>query len=362
MLTSIDYSENDQTPAAWHVGPLLFGPINLIVGRNATGKTRVLNVVREFAQLLQGQSPTEPATRWEARFSGETESVYQVALKDGTVTSESYRLGDRELLRRSADGSGSIHAEQLQQSMDIGIPQELLAAVARRDFRQHPFLEPLHQWARSVHHFSFSSTPRPGKFATGSPSAPEPQPESGLAQTFRAGLRQFGADFEKEVLAESGKLCSCVEAIDVREEQGSERLFVKETRLRTATSETAMSQGMLRCLNLTVHLQLLGKLHPGACVLIDDVGEGLDFDRSSNVVDWLLAKAREFQFQLIFSTNDRIVMNKVPLEHWTILKQEAAETHVYNYANSKRLFDDFRFTGLNNFDFFSMDFAEADDE
>jgi hypothetical protein len=31
---------------------------------------------------------------------------------------------------------------------------------------------------------------------------------------------------------------------------------------------------------------------------------------------------------------------------------------VYNYANSRALFDEFKFTGLNNFDFLATDFVE----
>ena len=49
-------------------------------------------------------------------------------------------------------------------------------------------------------------------------------------------------------------------------------------------------------------------------------------------------------------------MNEVPLESWTILQRLPGKTTVYNYRNSKRIFDEFRFTGLNNFDFFATDF------
>jgi hypothetical protein len=50
-------------------------------------------------------------------------------------------------------------------------------------------------------------------------------------------------------------------------------------------------------------------------------------------------------------------MNRVPLEEWVVLQRKG--THIYskNNDNSKKLFEDFKFTGLSNFSFFEMDFA-----
>jgi hypothetical protein len=44
------------------------------------------------------------------------------------------------------------------------------------------------------------------------------------------------------------------------------------------------------------------------------------------------------------------------LEAWTILQRSPGRTNVYNYQNSKVFFDEFKYTGLNNFDFFATDF------
>jgi hypothetical protein len=49
-------------------------------------------------------------------------------------------------------------------------------------------------------------------------------------------------------------------------------------------------------------------------------------------------------------------MNKVPLETWTLIRRKAGIAEVSNYANSKKMFDEFKFTGLNNFDFFATNF------
>ena len=56
------------------------------------------------------------------------------------------------------------------------------------------------------------------------------------------------------------------------------------------------------------------------------------------------------------ATNDRFVMNRVPLEYWSVIRRLPNMSKIYNYQNSKELFDNFEFTGLSNFDFFSSDY------
>jgi hypothetical protein len=53
------------------------------------------------------------------------------------------------------------------------------------------------------------------------------------------------------------------------------------------------------------------------------------------------------------TTNDRFIMNAVPLEYWLILSRDGGQVTSLNYRNSKEMFDDFESTGLSNFDLFS---------
>ena len=58
------------------------------------------------------------------------------------------------------------------------------------------------------------------------------------------------------------------------------------------------------------------------------------------------------------STNDRFVMNSVPLNEWCVLLREGHRIKVYNYQNSAAIFDRFKKTGLANFDLLATDFVE----
>ena len=58
------------------------------------------------------------------------------------------------------------------------------------------------------------------------------------------------------------------------------------------------------------------------------------------------------------ATNDRFVMNTVPLDAWTVLRRVGRKIRVYSYENSRMRFDEFKFTGMNNFDFFALNFLD----
>ncbi len=61
------------------------------------------------------------------------------------------------------------------------------------------------------------------------------------------------------------------------------------------------------------------------------------------------------------STNDRFVMNHVPLTEWSVLRRSGNRVVVHNHENSPEAFERFEFTGLSNFDFFATDFLDKEE-
>ena len=133
-------------------------------------------------------------------------------------------------------------------------------------------------------------------------------------------------------------------------------LYVQETDLPCKTYQNSMSSGMFRA--LSVILQISYSLLSGepSCILIDDIGEGLDFSRSSGLVNLMIDKVSNSNTQLIMTTNDRFIMNSVPIKNWIVLERSGGTVIQHNYRNSKKLFDEFEMTGLNNFDLFSINY------
>ncbi|NJO94621.1 MAG: ATP-binding protein [Hydrococcus sp. RM1_1_31] len=135
-----------------------------------------------------------------------------------------------------------------------------------------------------------------------------------------------------------------------------EYLYVKEHDLAEMTEQIYMSQGMFRALSLIIQINYLLLAGKPSCILIDDIGEGLDFERSSALIQLLIRKAETGIVQLIMTTNDRFIMNGVPLDYWSVIERKPGLAKLHNTSNSKQIFEDFKFTGLNNFDFFSTQF------
>jgi len=76
----------------------------------------------------------------------------------------------------------------------------------------------------------------------------------------------------------------------------------------------------------------------------------------------LISKAKTYDLQLIMTSNDRFVMNQVLLEYWSVLKRKGGIVKLFNSQNSPKQFNDFKYLGLNNFDFFASDLFEAEVE
>ena len=63
-LIKLTYSEYENEPRHWEVSDATFSNINLIVGKNASGKSRLISVISTLARLLSGQQqqiPFEPS-------------------------------------------------------------------------------------------------------------------------------------------------------------------------------------------------------------------------------------------------------------------------------------------------------------
>src|SRR6266540_2197679 len=161
-LTSLEYSEYKGLPDEWTAKPIIFGPINLIVGKNSSGKSRILNVTGALAALLAGKRQVLLSGWFKAHFVDERAKtpkrlLYEMRHEDSKIVSERFSIDDEVLLDRKRDGSGTIWAVQLKKAISFKAPDNSLVAVVRRDAIQHPFFERLHQWGSNLKHYLFGS-------------------------------------------------------------------------------------------------------------------------------------------------------------------------------------------------------------
>jgi AAA15 family ATPase/GTPase len=338
-----------------------FENINLIVGRNASGKTKFIRALRWISDLFDEGARVgvlrNKGNRFEVIFQNSKKLKYCLEF-DNTdlVTKEILYLDDEIKLDRE---KGKLYYEKLGQPLDFQIDNHILVS-SRRDNIQQPFFEILHNWGRNLSHYPFGENM--GRFASEKIDDFDSLDivhfkNVHLVKTFyHRGISEFPNRFEKLILNDMSQIDYNLSNVSLDTESKFLQLSVKEKDLSTPTNFSDMSQGMARAFSLIVQLNysLMAKIP--SCILIDDIGEGLDYDRSKKLIELIIEKAEGSDIQIFMTTNDRFVMNSVPLKYWSVIHREGNKSVFYNYQNSKQTFDDFAFTGLNNFDFFATDF------
>jgi len=137
---------------------------------------------------------------------------------------------------------------------------------------------------------------------------------------------------------------------------------VQENDLECEIEQPTMSQGMYRAFSMIIILNYILNQQKKCTIVIDDIGEGLDFERSSALTKLLIKKLEGTEIQMIMTSNDRFLINTVPLRYLNVLERKSHVVKSYNYHNSKKIFDDFKYTGLNNFDLLSSEMFRPNEE
>lgn len=379
-IKSLSYAQHERTPREWRIADCTFGNLNLIVGENASGKSRTLNVIRGLAHLVSGyRKLTFQSGDYDIVFNSSVDPYnYRLHCEDNKILAESLHVGGESLLERGVGGKGKIFAEKLEENgalMDFQTPETELACVARRDEIQHTFFQPLHDWGATLRHYHFGSNLGQASYLIHVEDSdlgpPDTRDENRVVHIFMRGREIYGSEFSERVLAGMAEIGYQIERISAEVSKQIEVaplgqhpywLSVKEQDLPGETSQMDMSQGMFRCLSLIIQLVYSLMANEATCVLVDDIGEGLDFERASALIKYVLASAEKSNIQLIMATNDRFVMNSVPLECWMIARRMRNCVNYLSVRNAPKVFQRFKETGLSNFDMFASRFYEGSEE
>ena len=128
-LHSFIYAEKQGSESAWRTELLSFGMLNLLVGKNATGKTRILDALCRAAELLAGGGPVpEEEAAWELELTDGEALRYELVSRAGVIRRERFVRGTTALLARDESGRGRIYAEGLRLEMEFQSPRHVLAA------------------------------------------------------------------------------------------------------------------------------------------------------------------------------------------------------------------------------------------
>ncbi|MDR3000895.1 MAG: ABC transporter ATP-binding protein [Fibromonadaceae bacterium] len=294
ILQKFDYFEFANEPKAWSLNGMVLGSVNLVVGKNATGKTKTLTKIARLGNILAGK-PLPESANYDVEFSDGVD-IYKCKLNIShrKIQSEEF-CGNKEKFVKWVEGL-IMHAFNSKQRQDV-----------------------IDLYTKG---------------------------EEELAENFKEQIINFMNEIGYELL-EIGT--------------DSSTIYVKEKNVDVAILLQQMSQGMFRALSLIIQMAYNTLKNLPTTIIIDDIGEGLDFARSTSMIKLLSRVASEGKCQLIMSTNDRFVMNNVPLKYWQVIQRTGGQCKAYNYHNKKEKYDEFEYTGLNNFDFLATDFINSEE-
>lgn len=349
--------------------PVIFQEINLIVGKNATGKSRTIDVLRQLSDLISGDIRLSEIMHNQSTYDllfneHGNEIAYYLEFEAGKVKHEKLSVnGVYKLVRNSQ--TGTMFYEKANEDLEFEMEEDKLA-VSRVDKIQQPFFEPLQNWGKNLNHYKFGSQLGKNALLRNLSSIQEDKDVSlknsdKVAEIFIKGQLKFGDDFTKKIILDMAEISYPIRSINV----DALKFYpypvygvgVQEEDIEEMTDQIEMSQGMFRAFSLLVQLNYSLLSKQSSCILIDDIGEGLDYERSKCLIDLIIEKVKGSSVQVIMTTNDRFVMNNIPLTYWSVIHRVPKKSLFYNFDNSREIFEEFKYTGLSNFDFLSTEFS-----
>jgi len=373
-LQSFTFRENAGQNIEWLIDNVSLGEINLVVGKNSSGKTRTLNALSDLVSMLRGKgtSASGPVS-YDLLFRNDKNVMrYELEYDLDTIKMERLYVGDEMVLERSEGGNGMVKYEGTPGSifLEFEIPHDQLAGFAKRDRLQHPFIEIIHAWAISLRRFDFSGDLGKTRYALKS-SFDAREMDWSITNNSLVPIinvaEQEHPEFREMILKDMQKVGYDLEDFGIvhfperfgNASQDRFTVYTTEKGLEKQVTQRDMSQGMFRAFSVLVQVNYYILSGHKGCVIIDDIGEGLDFTRAKQLVQVLIGKAKDSGIQLIMSTNDSFIMNAVDIENWAVIMREGHKISLFNYENSKEIFEEFKFTGLNNFDFYASEFFRS---
>jgi AAA15 family ATPase/GTPase len=368
-LKEFNYAEDLRTLGRnpWSIDGVVFQDQNLVVGMNSVGKTRLLNIIGNFARILAGKRQLSPGS-WDVKFEHDGTVIhYQLKVAiDKSITEEKLSVSGKSKLSRTKT-STTLYSEKTKQDEEIKPPADKLVMQSRADEIEYPYLENIANWAANTVRFSFAEVNATSlvNVMNVPDSTDELLSNTGL-QAAGLVLSDLGETEINNVLEDMKYIGYDLEGVSMSSnpELGLgidiKMLNVKPEGQDLPIAQVELSTGLVRALSLLIVVEYIRSKERGVqkLVLIDDLDEGLDYDRANRLSKLVFEKLDLPYVQLIAATNSRVLMNGVDIEKWNILSREKGKVKSVNYTNKKEAFDKFRLTGLSNFDLFSSDYLE----
>ncbi len=337
----------------WEIQNLKFGDVNLVVGKNAVGKTRTLSIIDLLYKMITQKRNLDWGAKWSIKFENYKKEIihyeFSTSQRYQGVTYEKILVNNEVVLKRFDRFSASIKSHISSNWDVINPPADKLTLHVRRDVKEYPFLENIVSWAE--HSYGF-------KFGNLSPYSHIHAQEYDLLTTIEdipALLSALEDNNKDEIIKDFNSLGYDIEDIQILKRR-SLIIYIKEKSITKKIPHYTLSQGMFRALSILIYIEYLIHRKKPLTIAIDDLCEGLDYNRATTLGQIIFNKCLDTNIQLIATSNDSFLMDVIDIKYWNVLFREGKTVTAINAQTHEQLFKQFKFTGLSNFDFFASDY------
>lgn len=344
ILKSFKYSRNN-----WSLDSLTIGKTNLMVGKNSTGKTRAIIALSSTLRIISQTKEIENDDSFAAKLVFEDngrEITLYLKITDRVIQNEILIIDGEEIIKRDAK-SAFFRGEVANP------PANSLLLHVRRDVNEFPEAENIIEWASRAIGRSFIET-----------DTPNDEQLCEIVESFSDEMRRHVVSMANAVgfpITEFNTFRSTLRSAlkkGAKVPDGLDKLqflVFLEKDVPTYLAYAELSEGMRRTILLLIFIEQFINSSSGAFLAIDDLGEGLDYTRATKVGRLLFDTCREHGIQLVAASNEEFMMNIVDIDCWNILVRHGQKVKSFTKDDAPELFEDFRFSGLDNFDFFTSD-------
>ncbi len=323
---------------------------NLIVGRNAIGKTRVINALHHIGQIILGKVDLQTHLSFTLEFNTKEGMalLYQLHWNESRLE-EKLWLGKQQLIERT-QSNAFIYNHLTQNKEEIFPPETKIILQSTRDLKKYPWIEKIQLFIQNSQGIRFGNiTPQTGAV------------EAGIIHTHAKiawMYQKLKPPMQEKVLMQMQKLQFAVNAISYNE--WTDTLMIEDKnqdQKRVQIPLFKLSQGMHRSLSTLILLAYLTQENKIQLLIVDDLGEGLDYMRATQLGKILIDTCNSHHVQFICTSNDYFLMDVFDLENLTVLADYTEQgLKIVNQTHYPELYERFTTCGLSNFDFFSSDF------
>jgi energy-coupling factor transporter ATP-binding protein EcfA2 len=347
----------------WVLQKIDLQEVNLLVGKNGTGKSKTLShlgyfsLIEHFFENIFYHKYLKRVSKWDIEWITESNTTFRYTLKIDFQFISAFEIIEEELLRnesivfsRKGEEICKIYSEISNSFEEFTPPSDKLGILSRRDTKSFPYIEEIINWSKNSRKLSFS------EISQESNDYYDFNPEK---ESFPLIFSKLNTLEQKNVTHNFQKIGFSISEIIYQVVRNQHYLLIRENGLKNDIYIDDLSQGMLRALNLLIYVEYLISKNKTATLLIDDLGEGLDYVRATALGKMLFQLCKENNIQLVATSNDSFLMDVIDIDYWNVLERNGKVVSAINIINNPKLFEDFRYTGLSNFDFFSSSYLPS---